>query len=82
ALVEGGYPVSIWVTEGMVAPSNVEPSGDYLWYWPEHCITVYGAEGDRVLVCDTIYGMAEYSRAEFVEIYEACGSMSTAILPV
>lgn len=82
ALVEGGYPVSIWVTEGMVAPSNVEPSGDYLWYWPEHCITVYGAEGDRVLVCDTIYGMAEYSRAEFVEIYEAYGSMSTAILPV
>ena len=82
ALVEGGYPVSIWVTEGMVAPSNVEPSGDYLWYWPEHCITVYGAEGDRVLVCDTIYGMAEYSRAEFVEIYEACGSMSVAILPI
>ena len=82
ALVEGGYPVSIWVTEGMVAPSNVEPSGDYLWYWPEHCITVYGAEGDRVLVCDTIYGMMEYSRAEFVEIYEACGSMSVAILPI
>lgn len=82
ALVEGGYPVAIWVTEGMVEPSNIEPSGEYAWYWPEHCITVYGADEDRVLVCDTIYGMMEYSWAEFVAIYEACGSMSVAILPV
>lgn len=82
ALVEGGYPVSIWTTEGMVAPSDIESYEGYTWFWPEHCITVYGVDEDQVFVCDTIYGMMEYSRAEFIEIYEACGSMSVAILPI
>ena len=40
ALVELGYPVLVWTTDGMV-----EPSVGSDWYQPEHCVVMYSLEG-------------------------------------
>lgn len=81
ALVEQGYPVLMWATEGMIDPSDIEEYEGYVWYWPLHCVTAYGVVGDSVCICDSIAGMVEYDRAKLADIYAACGSMSVAMLP-
>lgn len=80
ALVECGYPVLAWVTEGMTQPSGKTEYGTANWYFPEHCVVVYGAQGDNVLVSDSIEGLVEIDRQEFADIYHECGDMSVVVL--
>ena len=81
SLVEQGYPVIAWTTENLVDPSDItEGENGMRWYWPEHSVVVYGVEGGEDLASDSMAGLVRYDRARFAEIYEACGSMSVALL--
>ena len=81
-LVALGYPVMVWTTEDLEEPMDVEDVGDGLtWYMPEHCVVVYGVQGDEVLVSDSIQGLLLCDRAEFDYIYESCGSMAAFAMP-
>jgi len=82
ALVEEGYPILMWATEGMIMPSDIREFGSYIWYWPLHCVVVYGTDGDSIKICDSLAGMIECERKKLGDIYAACGSMSVAVLPV
>ena len=79
-LVEAGYPIMVWSTLYLDEPmwSGIY-EGDLQWYDNEHCVVVYGIEGDKVLVSDSIDGMVERDRAEFERIYDACGRMAMAV---
>lgn len=81
-LVALGYPVVVWTTEGNTAPSVVlTTSNGFVWYLPEHCVVVYGVDGDDVLVSDSIEGLITRDRAEFQDIYEKCGNMAILVWP-
>jgi len=43
ALVELGYPVLVWTTDGMA-----DPYVGSEWYFPEHCVVMYGLEKEPV----------------------------------
>jgi len=82
ALVQLGYPVLTWTTEGMMDPYDFEYlDGGWVWYYPEHCVVLYGVDGDKALVSDSLSGLDECDAGRFAEVYEECGSMAVMVLP-
>ncbi len=82
ALTNLGYPVLTWTTEGIIDPYDFEYiSDEWTWYYPEHCVALYGVNGDNVLVSDSMYGLMEYDAGQFAEVYGECGSMAVVIVP-
>ena len=81
-LVELGYPVITWTTEQMVEPvaSGDEENG-LQWYNSEHCVVVYGVNGDEVLVADPLEGLVRRDRAKFAQVYEGCGNLAVFVQP-
>lgn len=77
-----GYPVAIWVTEDMKAPIKTGAVEEGMqWYRKEHCVVVYGFEGDDVLVADSLKGLVRQPVADVQKVYEACGSFAMMVLP-
>ena len=79
-LVEQGYPVLVWTTMYMGEPqfTGFVQEG-YEWYYNEHCVVLYGVEGDEVLVSDPLEGLVRRDAAEFGRLYETCGCMAVVI---
>lgn len=79
-LVEQGYPVLAWTTMYMGEPqfTGFVQEG-YEWYYNEHCVVLYGIEGDEVLVSDPLEGLVRRDAAEFGRLYETCGCMAVVI---
>ena len=51
----------------------------YEWYNNEHCVVLYGLEGETALVSDPLEGLVERDAQEFARIFEACGNMAIVI---
>lgn len=82
SLVDLGYPVAIWVTEDMRAPSFVGVAKDGLqWYGKEHCVVLYGREGDDVLVADSLRGDVRSPAAAVQKVYDGCGKLALMVDP-
>lgn len=86
ALVDSGYPVIIWNTQGNVSArtggASVTYNGTvYQWYYPEHCMVLYGydREKDAVLISDPIDGKVERSYQQFKKNYDATGQYAVVI---
>lgn len=86
ALVDSGYPVIIWNTQGNVSArtggASVTYNGTvYQWYHPEHCMVLYGydREKDAVLISDPIDGNVERSYQQFKKNYDAIGQYAVVI---
>ena len=86
ALVDSGYPVIIWNTQGNVSArtggASVTYNGTvYQWYYPEHCMVLYGydREKDAVLISDPIDGNVERSYQQFKKNYDATGQYAVVI---
>lgn len=78
--IDAGYPVLTWTTMYMAEPTfSSMTQGAYTWYTNEHCVVLYGREGDDVLVSDPLEGLVRRDAAEFQHLYEACGSMAAVI---
>lgn len=73
-----GYPVLVWVTEGMLEPWGGDGES---WYWPEHCVVLYGVKDGKALVSDSLVGKVERDKKEFARIYKLCGNRAVALLP-
>lgn len=67
----------IWTTEAMASPSG----GGGSWYYPEHCVVIYGVEDDGVLISDSLAGLVVRDRSRFQSIYEAIGRPAMVVLP-
>lgn len=81
-LVELGYPVLTWTTEGLANPVRTGTAKDGLqWYRPEHCVVVHGFEGEEVLVSDPLAGLVRRDRAAFERVYDACGKLAVFVRP-
>ncbi|MBQ9002722.1 MAG: C39 family peptidase [Eggerthellaceae bacterium] len=82
ALAKLGYPVVAWTTEGLEKPlfDGAEQSG-LQWYSPEHCVVIYGVDGDDVLVSDSLEGLVRRNLSQFASIYEACGNKAILVQP-
>ena len=77
SIVGRGVPVMVWTTMYMAQPAHTGIFEDgYEWYDNEHCVLVYGANGDTVLVMDPIEGIVERDRDQFEALYDACGKMA------
>lgn len=76
ALVDGGYPVLVWTTEGLTEP-YFDDNG---WYQPEHCVVLYGYDNDLVYVSDSLEGLVARDRDRFAEVYEACGNRAAYVM--
>ena len=75
ALAEEGSPVLVWTTMYGDDPEfSGRHIGEYAWYLNEHCVLVYGVEGDEALLCDPLQGLVREDAAELGRLYEACGS--------
>lgn len=82
ALADLGYPVAIWVTEDMKAPSFTGTPKDGLqWYRQEHCVVVYGSEGSDVLIADSLRGDMRSPAADVREVYDRCGKLALMVDP-
>lgn len=77
-LAKLGYPVLVWVTDGMSEPWEAE---DGSWYAPEHCVVLYGMKGGKVLVSDSLVGLVKRDKKQFSRIYKLCGKRAVALLP-
>ena len=74
-------PVILWTTMYQEEPSfSGQEIGPYEWYTNEHCVVVYGSEGDEVLVSDPLDGLVKRDRAYFSALFETCGSMAVVIV--
>lgn len=81
-LAEYGYPTLVWTTEDYVEPSGANPYGEEIgWYWPQHCVVLYGEGRDGVMVSDSVEGLITVEKDKFADLYEECGSMAVALLP-
>ncbi len=81
AIADSGTPVMLWTTMYQEEPSfSGQEIGPYEWYVNEHCVVVYGSEGDKVLVSDPLDGLVERDRAYFSALFETCGSMAVVIV--
>ena len=49
------------------------------WCDNEHCVVLYGVDGDSVLVSDPLEGLVEGDAEAFAQIYEACGSRAVLV---
>lgn len=79
--VQKGYPVMVWTTMGFTEPQFAGAFDNGLeWYSNEHCVVLYGVDGDKVLVSDPMDGLIVRDAQRFAEIYEACGSMAMVLL--
>lgn len=80
AWVEKGYPVLVWSTMYLGEPDMTDIMVEsYEWYNNEHCVVLYGLEGETALVSDPLEGLVERDAQEFVRIFEACGNMAIVI---
>lgn len=80
AKVEAGIPILVWTTSDQAAPRySGEVREGFPWYFNEHCVVLYGIDGDRVLVSDPIDGLIARDAAAFQSLYETCGSMAVAV---
>lgn len=80
-LAAQGSPVLIWSTIGRGHPSFSGQYVDgYAWYSNEHCVLMYGAEGDQVLVSDPIAGLTSEGAEHFGSIFEECGSYAVCFM--
>lgn len=80
AWVEKGYPVLVWSTMYLGEPDMTGIMVEsYEWYNNEHCVVLYGLEGETALVSDPLEGLVERDVQEFARIFEACGSMAIVI---
>lgn len=78
--VEAGYPVLVWTTMYMGEPDFTGIYIDeYEWYSNEHCVVLYGVDGQDVLVSDPLEGLVYRDTDEFARLYETCGSMALVI---
>lgn len=81
AIADAGMPVILWTTMYQEEPSfSGQEIGPYEWYTNEHCVVVYGSEGDEVLVSDPLDGLVKRDRAYFSALFETCGSMAVVIV--
>ena len=81
ALAEEGSPVLVWTTMYGEDPEfSGQYIGEYGWYLNEHCVLMYGTEGDEVLVSDPLQGLVRENAAEFGRLYEACGSYAVYLV--
>lgn len=80
AWVEKGYPVLVWSTMYLGEPDMTGIMVEsYEWYNNEHCVVLYGLEGETALVSDPLEGLVERDAQEFARIFEACGGMAIVI---
>lgn len=79
AYVDEGYPVMVWTTMYMVEPYVLYEVDGYPWYINEHCVVLYGVDGESAQVMDPLEGLVERDVSEFARIYEACGSYAMVI---
>lgn len=80
AWVEKGYPVLVWSTMYLGEPDMTGIMVEsYEWYNNEHCVVLYGLEGETALVSDPLEGLVERDAQEFARIFEDCGSMAIVI---
>lgn len=80
AWVEKGYPVLVWSTMYLGEPDMTGIMVEsYEWYNNEHCVVLYGLEGETALVSDPLEGLVERDVQEFARIFEACGSMAIVV---
>lgn len=77
-LTKLGYPVLVWVTEGMSEPWG---GGGESWYGPEHCVVLYGVKGGKALVSDSLAGLVQRDKKDFSRIYKLCGKRAVVLLP-
>lgn len=75
ALAEEGSPVLVWTTMYGDDPEfSGHYIGEYAWYLNEHCVLMYGVEGDEALLSDPLQGLVREDAEELGRLYEACGS--------
>ena len=81
-MVEAGQPVLVWTTVYMESPwwSDMR-YGPARLYNNEHCVVMYGVEGDKVLVSDPLEGLMERRMSDFKYIYEVAGEFAATIEP-
>lgn len=80
SLTEAGVPVLVWTTVDLAEPYYTGMVVDgYEWYSNEHCVVLYGIEGNEALVSDPLAGIVRRDLGEFARIYEACGWMAVVI---
>lgn len=81
SLAESGVPVVIWTTMyGNEPHFSGESVGGVPWYLNEHCVVMYGVEGDEVLISDPLSGLINRTASDFGWVYEQCGSMAVFII--
>lgn len=79
-IVREGYPVLIWTTMDFKDPQFAAAFDNGIeWYSNEHCVVLYGFDGDKALVSDPLEGLVERDLNRFADIYTQCGSMALAI---
>lgn len=75
-----GSPVLLWTTIGLTSPEFSSGSIDgYRWYTNEHCVVLYGRDGDNLLLSDPIEGLVERNMSRVQQVYEACGSYAVSL---
>ena len=79
-LVNMGYPVLVWTTMDLSDPQFARAFDNGVeWYSNEHCVVLYGFEGDKALVSDPLTVLVERDATRFADVYVQCGSMALAI---
>ena len=78
--VDKALPVLVWTTMQMSAPlmTGTVIEG-YPWYTNEHCVVLYGEDGDNFLIMDPIDGLVERNKADFTAIFDECGQMAVVL---
>lgn len=80
AAADGGLPVLVWTTVGIVDPGFSAPLPSYTYYSLEHCVVLLGSDPDGSLrIMDPQAGYLTVDAAQFAHVYEQCGSMAATL---
>lgn len=75
--VDRGRPVMVWTTMEMMPVFHTGSFSDgFEWYDNEHCVVVYGATDQEVMVSDPLDGLVVRDRKAFEEIFDDCGGLA------
>ena len=80
ALVETGIPVCVWTTLYFDEPNyDYELGATESWFVNEHCVVLYGLQGNKVLIANPLEGLQTVDSTQFARAYEQCGNMALAV---
>ncbi len=85
--IDQGYPVMVWVTQGLEDVSKIyswkdEETGESVrWLSNEHCVLLVGYDEANYYVNDPLRGLVAYNKVSFKEKYFLMGNHCVTIKP-